>query len=274
LRRQTHQITPNAAGIREYIPGDPLNRIHWLSTVRRNRLIVKEFELDPLADVWIFIDSEYLVHSSLAFEPLKEAENFWDWLPLLELPAFTEPVRSTELRGNVIKTGLPPSTEEYSISISASLAHYFLRLGRAVGLASLGHNLTLLPPDRSGRQLGKILEALALLKANGDIPFSSWVDTEARHLTRGSIVILITPSSRPDIAILADSLNHIGLRPVLILLDAVSFGNQVGSEDIFHQVKHLGIPVYKVLRGDNLSVILSAGMGMLYTSVQTTVGLM
>src|SRR5512139_3937683 len=27
LRRRTHQVTPNAAGIREYVHGDPLNRI-------------------------------------------------------------------------------------------------------------------------------------------------------------------------------------------------------------------------------------------------------
>jgi len=62
LRRRTHQITANAAGVREYAPGDPLNRIHWLSTARRNRLIVKEFELDPLAEVWIFIDASRYVH--------------------------------------------------------------------------------------------------------------------------------------------------------------------------------------------------------------------
>ena len=57
LRRRTPQITSNAAGVREYTPGDPLNRIHWASTARRNRLIVKEFELDPLAEVWLYLDA-------------------------------------------------------------------------------------------------------------------------------------------------------------------------------------------------------------------------
>ena len=55
LRRRTQQITANASGVREYAQGDPLNRIHWLSTARRNRFMVKEFELDPLAEVWIFL---------------------------------------------------------------------------------------------------------------------------------------------------------------------------------------------------------------------------
>ena len=262
LRKQTHQITPNAAGVREYYPGDPLNRIHWLSTVRRSRLMVKEFELDPLADVWIFIDLELSVHAVLSPENFAQSDDiFWNWLPLLELPAFTEPVTTTELRGNTTSLGLAPSTEEYAVSISASLARYFLQLGRAVGLVSMARNFTLLPPDRSGRQLGKVLETLAMLKADGDLPLSSWVETEARHLSRGSIVILITPSVQPGIAYLVDRLNHMGLKPVLILIDASSFGNFQGSEGIYTQVKHLGIPVYRVAKGDNLDATLSAGPG-------------
>jgi uncharacterized protein (DUF58 family) len=57
LRRRTPQVTPNAAGVREYAPGDSMNRIHWVSTARRNRLMTKEFELDPQAEVWIFLDA-------------------------------------------------------------------------------------------------------------------------------------------------------------------------------------------------------------------------
>jgi uncharacterized protein (DUF58 family) len=272
LRKQTHQITPNASGVRDYYPGDPLNRIHWLSTVRRSRLMVKEFELDPLADVWIFIDLESSVHAALPIENIAQTDNnFWDWLPLLELPAFTEPVITTELRGGSTGVSLAPSTEEYSLSISASLARYFLQQGRAVGLVSMARNFTLLPPDRSGRQLGKILETLAMMKADGDLPLSSWVETEARHLSRGSIVILITPSVQPGIAYLADRLNRMGLRPVLMLLDASSFGMFGGPEEIFAQVKHLGIPVYRVARGDNLdatlSATLSSGPGRTYVKV-------
>jgi uncharacterized protein (DUF58 family) len=260
LRRQTHQITPNAAGIREYFPGDPLNRIHWLSTMRRNRLIVKEFELDPYADVWIFIDSESSAQASTSVRGSQEAyENFWDWLPLLELPAFTEPVISTDLKGEMAKIGLAPSTVEYSVSISASLAYYFLKQRRAVGLVSLARTFTLLPADRSNRQLGKVLETLALLVADGDYPLSSWVEKEARQLSRGSIVILVTPSNRPDFPYLADHLRHMGLRPIVILIDAATFGKPQSSSDIFQQVKQLDIPVYLVAKGDNLTSKLSVG---------------
>jgi uncharacterized protein (DUF58 family) len=54
LRRRTQQVTPNAAGVREYYPGDPLNRIHWEHCSRK--INIERFELDP-REVWIFLDA-------------------------------------------------------------------------------------------------------------------------------------------------------------------------------------------------------------------------
>ena len=118
LRRRTQQITANAAGVREYAPGDPLNRIHWLSSARRNRLIVKEFELDPLSEVWIFIDAYKQVQFALPSEALQLDEREL-WRPSVKIP-------------------LPPSTEEYSVSAAASLARYYIRHERMIGLVSAG----------------------------------------------------------------------------------------------------------------------------------------
>lgn len=49
-RQRAHHITTNASGVRDYAPGDSFNRIHWRSTARRDRLIVKEFEIVPGAN--------------------------------------------------------------------------------------------------------------------------------------------------------------------------------------------------------------------------------
>src|SRR6516164_2038643 len=51
-RRALHSTT-NATTIRDYTVGDALNRIHWRSTAHYNRLMVKEFDLDPAMDAWI-----------------------------------------------------------------------------------------------------------------------------------------------------------------------------------------------------------------------------
>jgi len=63
LQYRTHQVTPNAAGVREYAPGDSLNRIHWKTTARRQKLMVKEFEFDPQAEVWILLDASAKVQA-------------------------------------------------------------------------------------------------------------------------------------------------------------------------------------------------------------------
>jgi len=239
LRRRTHQITPNAAGVREYTTGDPLNRIHWLSTARRGRLIVKEFELDPLADVWIFLDASSDVQAELP-QPQVDlyAKDFWSHSGKIPLPA---------------------STEEYGISIAASLVRDYLRRGRAVGLACAGQHLTLISPDRGGRQLGKILEALALTQADGDLPLRALIETQVKHMVRGSTVVLITSSTSREVALIGDFLLQRGLKPVVVLIDVATFGGPPGVEQLAESIKLLGVPYRLVKNEMDLSAALSNG---------------
>lgn len=88
--------TPNVSTIRDYRPGDAFNRIHWPSTARQDRLMVREFELDPSADIWLVLDLHRDVQSGAG----------------------------------------PDSTEEYAVTATASLASHFLEQGRSVGLVS------------------------------------------------------------------------------------------------------------------------------------------
>jgi uncharacterized protein (DUF58 family) len=237
LRRRTHQITANAAGVRDYAPGDPLNRIHWLSTARRNRLIVKEFELDPLAEVWIFVDASRYVHAALPKQPMDMDEREM-WRPSVKIP-------------------LPPSTEEYAVSVAASLGRFFLQRGRAVGLVYAGRYFSVLSAERGGRQLGKILETLALLHADGMMPVQALVDAEVRSLPRGSTVILVTPSTGNEVVISAELLSRRGMRPVVVLIDAASFGGSPGTGRIATNLEVMGIPICKIAYGDDLSTTLT-----------------
>jgi uncharacterized protein (DUF58 family) len=239
LRRRTHQVTPNAAGVREYLPGDSLNRIHWSSTARRNRLMVKEFELDPLAEVWLFLDGERFGHASMAEAP-KEFDIFHFWKQ-----------RS--------KVSLPAATEEYSVSIAASLSRHFIRRGRSIGLVSAGRHLTLIPPERGGRQLGKILEALALSRAEGEVPLEGMIETQARHVPRGSTIILISHSVRMEFAFSVEYLLRRGLRPVVVLINTATFGGLSGSEPLAERIRALGVPVRLVDNGVELDSALSNG---------------
>jgi uncharacterized protein (DUF58 family) len=239
IRRKTPQTTTNAAGVREYNPGDAMNRIHWVSTARRNKLIVKEFELDPRADIWIFCDLYHRVQAALDYDVNADIGSF--------------------LTDESTRSPLLPSTEEYMVSAAASLAQHYLKRGRAVGLVCQGEVLHHLPPDRGFRQMGKVLETLALCQALGHISFPALLTTHAQYLPRGSVIVLITPSIQPEIAVNVDLLMRMSLYPVVILLDNQSFGGKAGTGDLVTSIQAMGVPVYHIENGANLKDVLNAG---------------
>ncbi|TMF98522.1 MAG: DUF58 domain-containing protein, partial [Chloroflexi bacterium] len=112
VRRRTHYVTPNASGVRDYYPGDSYNRIHWRSTARLGRLMVKTFEMDPTSNVWILLD----------------------------------------LQGSVQAGAGDESTEEYGVRIATSLAYHFVHSNRILGLMAFGREAVVLDPTRGSQQ--------------------------------------------------------------------------------------------------------------------------
>ncbi len=224
-RQRTPEVTPNAGGVREYQPGDAFHRIHWPSTARRDRLMVKEFDQEPAADVWIVLDMMADVH---IHQPDRDEEEWLAGRPRL----------------------LPLSTEEYAIALAASLAAYLLRRERMVGILAYGSRRLLLPPHRGEGQLERLLEGLALLRAHGEIPFHQVLQSHALRMARGSILILITPSGDPRWAMAARSLDSHGIRVAAMVLEAASFGGPEISPHVLPLLESAGIPVTVIRAGE------------------------
>lgn len=242
LRRRTHYTTTNAAGVRDYEPGDSFNRIHWRSSARRDRLIVKEFELDPLADIWIVPDMSVYGHV-VAREQAAPAPQLGDIPAWWHLEPFT----------------LPESTEEYAVTIAASVAQFFLRRDRAVGMLAYGQSNEILQPDRGERQFNRILETLSVLRAEGDIPIQDMLHAESHLFPRGTTVIVVTPSTRDDWATAARQLSRRGLRVVTILVNPGSFGGTRSADGLYYLLRAGGQVAYMVNSGDDLAHALSHG---------------
>jgi len=246
MHRRTHYVTTNVAGVREYAPGDSFNRIHWPSTARTGRLISKEFELDPIADVWLFLDLEREAQSELD-------RAGWDAWSQPLLPWQRPPTDR-----------LPPSTVEYGVTIAASLARHFIAHNRGVGLIAYGRHRYVIPADRGERQLTKILEALAVVQAEGRAPLAEVLAAEGRHLARNSTAVIITPTDRSDWIAVARDLDRRGVRIVAVLLDAASFGHPYGNTDLMTHLAANGIPTYRVREGDDLAQALTASADAAY----------
>ena len=239
IRRKALDMTPHASGVRDYVPGDPMKRIHWPSTARRGQLIVKEFEQDPQAEVWLFLDAQNNVHAEKSHvNPGYSAD---DWL-----------------FGRRPKFELPPSTLEYSASIAASLAHYYIGQRRAVGLVTVGRQFRVIPAERSERQEGKILETLAFIEAESELSIAGLVAAQAGQLPPGSSAILITPTVFPELLAAVDDLQRRNLRPVVVLLIADSFDGNKGGEKLYTSLSERNVPVCRIYCGADLSLELSS----------------
>jgi uncharacterized protein (DUF58 family) len=232
---RTHQITPNAAGVRDYAPGDSLNRIHWKSTARRQKLIAKEFEFDPQAEVWILLDA----HSGVQVGGTVEL--------------------ATEISAGIVygEYGLPKSTEEYAVAIVASLALHLIERDRELGLISHGTARHVIQSDRGDAQLYHILESLAVLDAQGAINLLDLLKVEGHRIPRGASVVIITASVNPNIIVAAQDLSRKGISPVLILLDAESFGGKAGSQVMLSAAQSAGIAAVLIRYEDSLAEELS-----------------
>ncbi len=237
IRRKAREVTPHASGLRDYVPGDPLKRIHWPSTARRGKLMVKEFEQDPQAEIWIFLDAQRDVQAELA----QAAATTWQEWVFDRRPELT----------------LPASTLEYGVSIAASLAHYFIAGRRAVGFVTGGPLYTVIPAERSDRQESKMLETLAFVTGEGTLPLPSLVDLQAPQMPFGSSALLITPSVDENVLLAVELLQRRRLRPVVILLMAETFGGGPGSEVLAHKLAQRNVPVCQVQNGARLRETLS-----------------
>ena len=240
IRRKSIDITPHASGIREYEPGDAIKRIHWPTSIRRGQLMVKEFEQDPQAEVWLFLDTYKMAHMAKPKEDLE-----------------TPPVDDLFLLKRR-KLKLNPSTLEYSITVAASLAHYFLGQRRSVGLVSAsGRTHKVIPAERSERQEAKILEELAFLQAESTFALPTLVAAQMGQLPQGSSAILITPTTSPELLLAVDSLQRRSLRPVVVMVMLESFGARISNESLARSLEERNVPVCRIYCDADLSEALS-----------------
>jgi uncharacterized protein (DUF58 family) len=122
-KSQVFERTVTAASVREYVSGDSLYSVHWLTSARRNDLYVRTFDQNPTSDWWIFLDMEDSVQAGEGLD----------------------------------------TTDEFAAVLAASVADRGLKEDRAVGLVGEGSKSVWYPPKTGMRQREEIMFALALI---------------------------------------------------------------------------------------------------------------
>ena len=216
-RRRTHDLTPHASSVREYASGDSISRVHWNSTARLGKLMSKQFDLGHSSDVWLVVD----------------------------------------LQKNIQAGELDESTDEYAVSIAASLAKKYLDAQLPVGLIAYGDKRYFLNSDPGTGQYDRIMELLAMSKAEGTTSLSRLLPREESLWGFHSSVVVITPSHRPDWVVGLKELTRRRVRVAVVLLDGSSFDGIFKTTDVIPELYLAGIPPYVVSRGEDIPSALS-----------------
>ncbi len=235
IDRRNPFVTPSVSGIRDYIPGDPFGRISWAATARLGRMMVKEFDLDPTADVWLLLDlhREVQAHAARPSRVTADAEGVWPieaWLH---------------------------ATDDYAVTVVASLARWFIDRGRNVGLISSGAHYQITTPERSARQRLRLIETLAVVRADGDRPLAEVLLSESRRFSRQTSVVVVTPSTDETwVSALAEIAGR-HVHSAAVVVEPDTFSDAPSSLMVVTGLLASGIPTYLVKRDSDISASLA-----------------
>jgi len=222
------QISPNASSVREFSSGDSLNHIHWPGTAHAGKLLVKVFDADRSYDgsktVWVVLDMKGAAHAGHGEE----------------------------------------TTEEYGVTIAASLARKHLQSGMRVGLLASGERTYLIPPERGEEHLWRMMEALAVMRAEGEASLGQVISDHMEYLRGNSTVLIVTPSITGGLADATRQLRNRVESIVVVLVDPASFGGETSMANAARNLSTTGVQVYIVRQGDELARALDNRVSLLH----------
>jgi uncharacterized repeat protein (TIGR01451 family) len=199
------------AGVRQYQPGDPLNRVHWRATARTGTLHSKVYEPSTVAGATLLLDFHQVSYA-----------------------ARDEPFRS-----------------ELAITASASVANAVYEMGQQIGLVTNGRDAadrirqegwgydirsrtaarnaagmldrsgrlqpSIVPTQRGPEQLLRILTTLARLELTDGLGLPQLVSETTSRLPRDATVIALFPVVTVEAAITLDNLRRRGFSVAAIV---------------------------------------------------------
>lgn len=232
------EVSPYAVSIREFYPGDPLRRIDWKSTARLDKLMVKEFEEDPQAIVWIFLDGNEDVHFKAVEREINSKE--------LQRRILFEKLERREFR-------LPEDTFEYEVSFAASICDYYIDNGRSIGFGANCQNLIGIAPERGTRQLDKVLEILSSLSISSTAKFPEFLVSQSSLIHKGSSIILLTSNTTTELIQAIEILKRRNIAVVLISVNTEGFGSQEIPSTFYDVVRGMDIKLMEIQKGERIS---------------------
>ncbi len=207
-------------GIREYQRGDAISRIHWPSTARHNKLIVKQFERNAIQEATIVLDLK---------------------------------------KGNDIGTGRE-TTLEYAVKIAGSIARYLMNNGVFVQLIGYAKEAIVVPFGKGESHIFKVFEYLAMVRSEGKYTLSETLEEASFITPYRSTLIIIMLDNDMDVLSSLVQFKIKGIKLIVVVLSSSTFGHAEGVEylDVESAKKFdealagLEAYTYRIAKGDDL----------------------
>ncbi len=219
-------------GVREYTPGDPIRHIHWPSTARIGRLVVREFERTVTDQVTLLLDLQ---------------------------------------RDSIAGLG-EHSTPEYVIKMAAALTHYSVQRGHEVQLLGVGEAALEVPFGRGSGHEAFVLEELAKARPRGRTAMPIVLRFHLERIPDGSTLVMLFASVSVPMEAFVDAwalLRSRGVRLMAVLIDDTTFlqlerfrprrdGISIELVEARSRLLDAGIPTVIVSHGDDLAKALGS----------------
>ena len=216
-RKKSNILSPHASSVREYAYGDSLSRVHWKTTARTNRLMSKEFDVGSSNEVVILNDLDKAVQCGR----------------------------------------LDDSTDELSISVTASLTKSYTDSHTPVGFLSHGNDRYYITPGIGSSHFDRTMQTLAVAKPGNGKKLQQVITEERNIWFNHSSIIIITPSSETEWVTALSELSQFNTSITVIMVNAKSFGGKHELGPILSALDNIGISPYVINKNDELNESLS-----------------
>ena len=216
-RKKSNILSPHASSVREYAYGDSLSRVHWKTTARTNRLMSKEFDVGSSNEVVILNDLDKSVQCGR----------------------------------------LDDSTDELSISVTASLTKSYTDSHTPVGFLSHGNDRYYITPGIGSSHFDRTMQTLAVAKPGNGKKLQQVITEERNIWFNHSSIIIITPSSEKEWVMALSELSQFNTSITVIMVNAKSFGGKHELGPILSALDNIGISPYEINKNDELNESLS-----------------
>jgi len=170
-------------GIREYKSGDPIKKIHWLTTARKNKLIVKQFQ------------HQVFYRATIIFNLDKE-KNFGQG---------------------------KESVTEYTIKIAASVAKYLLQRDVSLAVIAHAAEMVQIPFNKGPEHLEDIMKFLAVAQPESRVSLGEIFEEFSNFIPNDSSLIVIMPDTDWEYMLAMLSLQKRDICMVPLILISSSF---------------------------------------------------